>query len=325
MLISVEDAAGARALLVKAGTYSPSVAPEALGPLLRERVGVDLLAEGPSWGLSPRGARLLAFSKNAIGLSAPVKDAAAAKKALASWIAQKAGRAGRISGSRLLTASGPGAAALLAGMSRPVAMPRALAEVAKGPLWLWARLRAPMRAMVLSIEASEAGLTGRGLATANGPILASLAPAGCESGVACIRASLAPAGRSALGQLLELVAAPPQPELAAAARVEERIDEIDVREIADPGSLPRALRILAAFDGPEAPGPAMEARLDLTKLDLALAKLTPLDALRGGLAASAIAAHLVYGRLLRAAGPLTVTAFPKPGNAADLEVHLPLR
>src|SRR5262249_5704234 len=243
MLISVEDAAGARALLVKAGTYSPSVAPEALGPLLRERVGVDLLAEGPSWGLSPRGARLLAFSKNAIGLSAPVKDAAAAKKALASWIAQKAGRAGRISGSRLLTASGPGAAVLLAGMSRPVAMPRALAEVAKGPLWLWARLRAPMRAMVLSIEASEAGLTGRGLATANGPILAGLAPAGCESGVACIRASLAPAGRSALGQLLELLAAPPQPQLSAAARVEERIDEIDVPEIADPGSLPRALRI----------------------------------------------------------------------------------
>ena len=326
MLISVENAAGVRALLAKAGTYSPTVAPESLGPLLREHVGVDLLGEAPSWGLSPRGARLLAFSKGAVGLSAPIEDRAAAKRMLASWIAQKKGsRAGRVSDSRLLTASGHGASALLAGMARPTPMPRDLAAAAKGPLWLWARLRAPLRAVVLSIDASEAGLSGRGLATATGPILAGLAPAGCESGVACVRASLGPAGRSALRQLLELLSAPPQPELATAARVEERIEEIEVREIADPHSLPRALRIVAAFDGPASPGPAMEARVDLGKVDGALATMTPLDALRGGLAASAIAAHLVYGRLLRAAGPLAVTATPVPGNATELEVRLPLR
>ena len=40
----------------------------------------------------------------------------------------------------------------------------------------------------------------------------------------------------------------------------------------------------------------------------------PLDALRGSLAAGAYAAHLVYGPMLRNAGPLTLTgrSFPRP-------------
>jgi len=325
VVISVDDISGARALLEKAGTHAPSIAPESLGATLRERVGVDLFAEPPAWGLAARGARALAFSHDGVGLIAPVKDAAAAKRMLASWIAQKPGRAGRVAGARLFTASGRGASALLAGMARPTAIPRALAARAKGPLWLWARLRDPLRGVVFSLDASEAGLNGRGLAIASGPILAGPAPAGAEPNLISVRAGPGPAGRAALAQLLDVLGAPPQPALAKATRVEERILDVDVHAISGLGSLSRALLIVPLFDGPEGTGAALEARFDLAKLDAALATLTPLDALRGGLAASSLAAHLLYGRLLRNAGPLTLTGTPDGPSAADLDFRLPLR
>jgi len=41
--------------------------------------------------------------------------------------------------------------------------------------------------------------------------------------------------------------------------------------------------------------------------------------------AGAYAAHLLYGPLLRNAGPLTVTGNPQQGGAAEIEVRLPLR
>ena len=45
LVISVEDANGAREFLTRAGQHAPSLTPEAVGATLRERVGIDLLAE----------------------------------------------------------------------------------------------------------------------------------------------------------------------------------------------------------------------------------------------------------------------------------------
>ena len=250
MVLSVEDASGLRALFQKAGTHAPSLAPDAVGATLLDRLGVDLLAESPAWGLAQRGARTVAFSSQAMGLSAPVRDAGAAKTMLASWLAQGPRRAGRVVGSRLLTASGEEAAALLKSMSRPVPLPRDLAARAKGPVWLWARTAEPLRGMMLSIEASGTGVVGRGVVAASGALLSGRAPAGCASGIACLRAASGPAGRRVLALALEKLEATAQPELATAARVEERVDAIDVRELAQSRSITRALRIAAIFDAP---------------------------------------------------------------------------
>ena len=97
-----------------------------------------------------------------------------------------------------------------------------------------------------------------------------------------------------------------------------------MRELAQTRSLTRALRIAAVFDAPEAAGPALDARVDLAAIDAALAAINPLDALRGGAAAGAWAAHILYGSLLRNAGPLTFTG-DRRENGADVEVRLPLR
>ena len=325
VVLSVEDASGLRALLQKAGTHAPLLAPDAVGATLRDRVGVDLLAESPAWGVGQRGARTLAFSSHGMGLSAPVRDAGAAKRMLSSWLSQGPRRAGRVAGSRLLTASGEDAAAVLKSMSRPVPLPRDLAARAKGPVWLWARTAEPLRGMMLSIEASGTGIVGLGVVNASGALLTGSAPAGCASGIACLRAAPGPAGLRLLALALEKLEATAQPELAAAARVEERVDAIDVRELAQTRSLTRALRIAAVFDAPEAAGPALDARVDLAAIDAALATINPLDALRGGVVAGAYAAHLLYGHLLRNAGPLTVTGNPQRGGAAEIDVRLPLR
>jgi len=325
VVLSVEDASGLRALLQKAGTHAPLLAPDAVGATLRDRVGVDLLAESPAWGVGQRGARTLAFSSHGMGLSAPVRDAGAAKRMLASWLSQGPRRAGRVAGSRLLTASGEDAAAVLKSMSRPVPLPRDLAARAKGPVWLWALTAEPLRGMMLSIEASGTGIVGLGVVNASGALLTGSAPAGCASGIACLRAAPGPAGLRLLALALEKLEATAQPELAAAARVEERVDAIDVRELAQTRSLTRALRIAAVFDAPEAAGPALDARVDLAAIDAALATINPLDALRGGVVAGAYAAHLLYGQLLRNAGPLTVTGNPQRGGAAEIDVRLPLR
>ena len=324
LVLSVEDASGLRALLRKAGTHAPLLAPDAVGATLLDRLGVDLLAESPAWGLAQRGARTVAFSNHAMGLSAPVRDAGAAKRMLASWLGQGPRRAGRVAGSRLLTASGEDAAALLKSMSRPVALPRDLAAHAKGPVWLWARTADPLRGMMLSLEASSTGIVGRGVVNASSTLLAGSAPAGCASGIACLKASPGPAGRRVLALALEKLEATAQPELATAARVEERVDALDVRELAQSRSLTRALRIAAVFDAPEASRPALDGRVDLTAIDAALATINPLDALRGGVVAGAYAAHILYGALLRNAGPLTFTGDPRE-NGADVEVRLPLR
>jgi hypothetical protein len=324
-VLAVEDVAGVRALLEKAGGYAPSLAPQPVGATLRTRLGVDLLAVEPGWGLPPKGARLVVFSGGAMGLNAPVRDLKTARKQMAAWVAQDPRRVARISRGRLFTASGRGAQALLTAMARPVALSPELSARAQGPVWLWARLEDPLRATLLTVEASGTGIVARGLVTATGPVLAGAAPVGCASGVACLRAGVAEAGRTALARLLARLGAAPQPELAGAARVEERIEAVDVRGLSDPRSLGAALPIAPAFGSPAAAGPAFAARVDLGGVDSALAALTPFDAIRGGLAAGAYAVHALYGELLRNAGPLTVTGSPARGNAVEIELRLPLR
>jgi hypothetical protein len=322
-VLSVQDVSGLRSLLAKAGTYAPSLGPQPVGATLRDRVGVDLLAEPAEWGLAPRGARLLVFARDGMGLIAPVREATAAKKAVAAWLAQKQRRAGRIAGGRLLTASGSNPAAVLAAMSRLAPIPAALAARARGPVWLWMRMAAPLRALVLSTEAGAGGIVGRGLVTAEAPLLAGPAPPGCEGGVACVRAGLAPAGRRVIALALEQLGFAPQPELSSAIRVEERLEAGDPGSLSDGRSLPRATRLVGVFDVAPSPGNALEIVVALATAERELAALTPLDALRGSLAAGAYAAHLLYGPLLHNAGPLTITGNPR-ADGADLELRLPL-
>jgi hypothetical protein len=86
-----------------------------------------------------------------------------------------------------------------------------------------------------------------------------------------------------------------------------------------------------ALSSPCAPAPALRsasddalnASLDLAVLDRALSKLSPLDVFKGPVAGGAYGLHLLWGSLLRASGPLTITGRPA-GAAADIELRLPL-
>ena len=70
-------------------------------------------------------------------------------------------------------------------------------------------------------------------------------------------------------------------------------------------------------------GNALDATLDIAAIDRALSKLSPLDALKGPVAAGSYGAHLLWGALLRHSGPLTITGRPA-GAAAAIELRLPL-
>jgi hypothetical protein len=317
--LTIEDASGLRALLTSAAKYAPSLSPEEVGRSLRAMVGVDLLAEQPSFGLARHGPRMLAVSRDAIGLSAPVRNAKAARAALESWRSARGDRAGSVSKGRLFTASGRGAQALLKSLAHTQALRQPLAAAAVGPAWIFVRLAHPLRAAVLALDASAQGLVARGVAIAAAPLLAGHAPAGCEGGPpACLRAGLGEAGRGAVALALAQLRLPPQESLKGAARVVERLTSIDATRL-------DALVPVASFDGPEAPGPALWGEIDLAQLDAALARLTPLDALTSQLTASVYAGHLLYGPLLRNAGPLTLTGDPLAKNAARIELRLPLR
>src|SRR5438132_1662683 len=82
---------------------------------------------------------------------------------------------------------------------------------------------------------------------------------------------------------------------ASAARVEERLEAGDAHALSDGRSLPHATRLVGAFDAPPSAGPVLEITVALAALESVLATLTPLDALRGPLAAGSYAVHLLYG------------------------------
>jgi hypothetical protein len=130
--LAVDDASGLRAFLAAASRHAPTLAPAEVGRSLRAAVGVDLLDEQPEWGLGP-GTRVLAVSRDAVGLSAPVRDAKSARAALKAWLAARVGRAGTVTRGRLVTASGRGAPALLKLSLHPESLPKQLAAAASGP------------------------------------------------------------------------------------------------------------------------------------------------------------------------------------------------
>jgi len=189
---------------------------------------------------------------------------------------------------------------------------------------------------------------------------AGLGPAGREAlalaAHAYLGALLAPDDRDAPDQLAQRAA-------AAAERVVVRSDGADVRLLSTEHEALWALRLQAvtapqAGEGaadargprsfciradattawfgtpcpaaaPADPGApegtsALEAQLDLGAADAALKKLSPLDALHGGLAAGLYAGRLTAGGLLRGSGPVTVTGRANPAGA-EVELRWPLR
>jgi len=335
-------APGIRALFTTASTHTSSLSPDAIGRSLSRAIGVDLLAEQPGWSLRPRGPRVVITAQGSIALSAPVANAKAARSALSAWLGpvtrparpkplkgplvagNRAGMVAPVGGSlRLLTASGPHAAALVSALAHPSAFSKdkALLARATGPAWLYLAGRPPLRAAIFQLDASASGLVANGLVTSlRDAILADGAPAPCDGAPpGCLRAGLGPAGR----ELLSLAFARLGKPLPEGLSISARLDGIALDKLSDERSLPSALRISAAAAETQ-PGPALAGQLDLGQIDLALSRLSPIDALRGSLAAGAYATHLLYGPLLRNAGPLTVTGVPS-GNSATVELRLPLR
>jgi hypothetical protein len=318
----VEDARGFKALFETTGAYSASLSPGAIGGTLSDLVGVDLLDERPEWGLA-RGARVLAFARDAVGLSAPIKNRKSARRAMEAWRKEGSNRAAAISARRMLLASGRGAAELIKAMRSPKPLPRELRSHARGPAWLWLRFEPPLRDAVFTLDASAAGLIARGLVVPakKEALLAGSAPGPCEGTPAgCLRAAVGPAGREVLAYALREAGRPAPGEVA---RFSARLEGFDLRQLSDERSLPRAALWSISFDIPAPSGPALAGQLDLADIDKALDTLTPFDAVRGSAAAGAYAAHLLYGSLLRAAGPIGVTGSPA-GNAAQIEVRLPI-
>ncbi|TMA29058.1 MAG: hypothetical protein E6J78_03410 [Deltaproteobacteria bacterium] len=316
----VEDARGLRALFESAGRYSPSFSPAAIGETLRERVGVNLLAEQREWGLARKGARTLVFGAGAVGLIAPVSDARRARRAMTAWRLEATNRAAAIAGRRLLLASGRKAKALLAEMSRG----KAAYALLRGPASLWMQLMPPLQSATFALEASAAGLIARGLVVpaSQAALLAGAAPASCEGAPpGCLRAGIGPAGREVLAFALRQAGRPPPAENTS--RFTARIDSFDLEQLSDQPSLPLAVLWSISYDAPAGQGPALAGQLDLASVAAALAELTPLDAIRGSGAAGVYAAYLLYGSLLRHAGPLTISGKPA-GDAAEVELRLPI-
>ena len=308
---------GLRAFLTTAGTHARSLSPGAVGDMLRGMVGVDLLADQPQWSLARRGQRTLIVWHKNVGLSATVSNAKSARAALKAWLAGR-DRAGRVVGKRLFTASGREAAALLKTLIRLKPFR------ASGPAWVYVNGRPPLREATFKLDASSTGLVARGQVTPlRDPILSGPAPDGCEGGPPrCLRANLGKTGSELVAlafSRLGLAAPPESPSMIA------RLLGIDVEQLSDPGSLSRALHVTATADPPGPAGPSVVGQVDLAYIDQALARLSPIDAMRGSFVASVYAAHLLYGPLLRNAGPLTMTGAPAAKNAADVEIRLPIR
>ena len=137
----------------------------------------------------------------------------------------------------------------------------------------------------------------------------------------CLRATLGPSGLGVMKLVLAQLRRPVSGHLT--------LDGLDVDKLAGEGSLADALRLTAIADPIDLAKPvgaplSLEAELDLAAVGAALSRLSPMDAVRGSVAASAYAAQLLYGELLRNAGPLVVTGW-QMGKSAGVEVKLPLR
>lgn len=225
-----DGAGGLRDFLTAAGAWAPLLEPRSLGRELHRSVGVDLLQADPPF-LSA-GPRALVVSNETWGLSAPVTDAKAARRALEAWLAEdgpvrptrpsplkgplvSANRAGMIApvaaGLRFLTASGKHAATLVSELAHvgprradtaPLSRDAALGPSLQRPLGraaLWLRGEGPLHGALLSLDASAHGLVARGLAISatSAALLDGAAPGPCAtSALGSLRAAPGPAGRT---------------------------------------------------------------------------------------------------------------------------------
>src|SRR5205823_6313849 len=121
------------AFLTTAGTHTRSLSPGAIGDLLRDTVGVDLLAEQAQWSLAKRGPRTLVIWHKNVGLSAPLSHARKARAALKTWLAaapkNRAGRHGPRAARVRFCEVGPAGAAGFAGADRAPAWHRPAAAL----------------------------------------------------------------------------------------------------------------------------------------------------------------------------------------------------
>src|SRR5207244_11491497 len=76
---------GLKAFLTTAGTHTRSLSPGAIGDLLRDTVGVDLLAEQAQWSLAKRGPRTRGIWRQYVGLLARPSKAKNARAAWTTW------------------------------------------------------------------------------------------------------------------------------------------------------------------------------------------------------------------------------------------------
>jgi len=227
--------AGIREFLEAAGAKSRALSPREVSGDLTALVGADLLSGAPGWGLDPRGIRALVIAGAAFGLSAPVRDGKAARKALLAWVSaagpwskrhgtrtpiaagsgrsQRAGIVAPQGGSvRLFAASGRGAEALVTAFwrmgakrspSRALASDKRLAPLlpeVSGKAAVIVRGDDPITYSVLDLAASRSGIVARGLVGAPSPLLDGHAPdaSGCAGAVLfCLRASLGLSGQAA--------------------------------------------------------------------------------------------------------------------------------
>lgn len=306
VLDGAQAAQGLRAFFGEAGKRAGSLSPAQVGALCRDGVGVNLLDEQPEWGLDPKGLRVLFLDEKTASLTAPVRDAKAARRALQRWLLQR-GHVGRLEGKRLIIGKPP-----------VLKLPRSRARA-----WLFVQGRPPLRDAVLSLDASAQGLVAQGLVTpsSKAALLSASAPAPCAGApLLCLRATLGPSGVALLQAVSrEQRCSPPDGLQRVSRSFVLKLETASFESECAPSS-----HLALEPDAAPAEGAALQGQLDLGLVDRLLSRLSPLDALQGKTAAAALGAHLLYGELLRTAGPLTLQGAAK-GDAAEVTLRLPLR
>jgi hypothetical protein len=320
LLDGAAGTAGLGEFLAAAAAFAPVLQPEAVGADLARSASLNLLSEGAgsAAGVAPAGARALVVASGAVGLSAPVRDPATARRALNAWLSQagtvrparhsqpkgplaagdgaqlRAGMIANVAGrQRWIAASGRGANLLVAALARVGARRRGAPHLARapavaaalaatrGPAVLWLRGSGPVLGAVLSLEASARGLAATGLLLPSGgeALLAGAAPEQpCQK-----RALLC--ARASLGP-------------AAAQLLSRAVRELLVRTVAplDRAPLDRLLqKAIGSASGP--------AALTVDALDVAA-----LAGSHGGLEAISF--------LARASAPDLTLGLPSPAPAA---------
>jgi hypothetical protein len=277
LLDGAQAAPGLRPFLDGVAQRAPALAPASH---LAAAVGPDLFTNPASWGLARGGPRAIVLANGAFALTAPVRDARAARAGLDAWLREagavrqraiaghtaftsgegrriRVGLIASVAGTvRLVTASGADAAALAFALAQigaksaatpPLSSDRGLREAIaqlNAPAGLVLRGSEPVRGAALRLAGSADGLVATGLVLARAPLVSGNAPdasACAEGALLCVRAALGPAGR-------EVFALAARAYLAAVLPAQER--EASSRIAARAAAV--AERLVARSDGADA-------------------------------------------------------------------------